>query len=195
MDDYKIHGVEIYLSSGIKLKVEATTFAGVRKLLDDLAKENFSIKPSDNREEKGSGAGDRGAPKSEHEQPASRIELAASVPLGTLVQSKIVAFKDNVPQFLRPSAFHKVTDAVLFLLYCVETGLKKPQIDYDSFKGLFESQNVKSGSPLPMLVNNLKNSGYINKLAYENNRRLALSAKGQTKAIEVLQSMCNMKNQ
>jgi len=41
-----------------------------------------------------------------------------------------------------------------------------------------------------MILNNLKNAGYVDKKAYEENRILLLTAKGERKGIEVVKSAC-----
>lgn len=119
------------------------------------------------------------------------MEMRSDLPQGTLSTKKIVAFKNGVPQLLRTTIYESVTDAVLVLLYAVEIGLKNNSIAYDEFKPLYEGQGLKTGSSLPMLLNNLKNSGYLDKKQYDANRTLALSPKGADKAIDVLKSLAN----
>lgn len=193
MDDYKIREVEVHLKPSVMLKVEVASLAALKKLLDDLDGHGFTALqeqhfskhdiPVDPKREVQADVGS---------DPVSRLETTAELPEGTLTKQKIVAFKDGIPQFLRPTVFSNVTDAVLGLLFAVEIGLQKKKIDYEGFKALFDSQSIKSGSPLAMLVNNLKNSNYIDKKTYDTDRSLSLSPKGQTKAIEVLKAICKI---
>jgi hypothetical protein len=100
-----------------------------------------------------------------------------------------LAFKDDVPQLLRPSAFNKAMEAALVLLHAVETGLRNSTIEYESFKALYEDQNIKSGTPLSMLITNLRNLGYLDKKEYRDSRKLRLTPKGDKKAIEILKKL------
>jgi hypothetical protein len=191
MDDYKIREVEVHLKPSVTLKVEIASLAALKKLLDDLdghgfvtQQERHSSKHDTPPDPKRETRLDAGA------DPVSKLETTAELPEGTLTKFKIVGFKDEIPQLLRPTVFSNVTDAVLVLLFAVEVGLQRKKIDYEGFKGLFDSQSIKSGSPLSMLVNNLKNSNYIDKKTYDAERNLSLSSKGQTKAIEVLKAVC-----
>ena len=49
-----------------------------------------------------------------------------------------------------------------------------------------EAQNIKSGSPLAMLITNLKNSSYIDKKVYTEDKCLRLTAKGEKQAIDAI---------
>jgi hypothetical protein len=158
--------------------------SAIKKLLEALSAENLSPQFVENKAES---RDDDKKKMVVDDTPASRLEMKSSIPAGSLLKSNILAFKDGAPQLLRPNAFKNTTEAVLALVFAVESGLKSPKIDYESFKGLFESQNIKSGSPLSMLLNNLKNSGYLDKKAYDTDRTVVLSARGEQKAIEVLQ--------
>lgn len=90
---------------------------------------------------------------------------------------------------MKPTLFNAVSDAALVLLFSVEAGLKRSSIEYEAFKGLYESQNIKSGSSLPMLLNNLKNANYIDKKTYDSDRTVRLTAKGEKRAINVLKEV------
>ena len=126
----------------------------------------------------------------ENESPVGRIETRAGLPSGKLASAKVLAFKDGNPQLLCPAAFPSVSDATLFLLYAVEIGLKKPSIPYDDFKDLYDAQNIKSGTALPMLLTNLRNAGYVDRKVYGADRTVRLTAKGATKAEEVIKGLC-----
>jgi hypothetical protein len=98
-----------------------------------------------------------------------------------------------VPQLLRPSTFPSVSDATLALIYALEVGVRNTNIAYEDFKAVFDAQNIKTGTPLPMLLSNLKNSGYVDRAAYGSNRTVRLTAKGEKKAEEVLRIACGSK--
>jgi hypothetical protein len=80
-------------------------------------------------------------------------------------------------------------EAPLVLLHAVETGLRNSAIEYDSFKALYEDQNIKSGTPLSMLMTNLRNAGYLDKKEYREHRKLRLTPQGDKKAIEILKTL------
>jgi len=181
-DAYKLKEVHIQIQDGVTLIAEVSSVAAVWALLDELGsgeikviKHKATSKPPQNNEEKDS------------DSPTARLESKAELTSGSLGAKKVLAFKDDVPELLKPNAI-SITDAVLILLFAVETGLRKNKIEYESFKGLYEAQNIKSGSPLAMTVTNLRNAGYLDKKVYENEKSLRLTAKGESKAIEVLKS-------
>ncbi len=187
MANYKITGVTVEVKPGVVLTAEVSSPAELKQLLDDLHEEGFgSATPADKSRRTVS-------PHSElpiEESPIVRIETRASLASGKLASAKVLAFKDGNPQLLRPGAFASVSDATLFLLYAVEIGLKKPSMPYDDFKDLYDAQNIKSGSALPMLLTNLRNAGYIDKKAYAADRTIRLTAKGAAKAEEVIKGLC-----
>lgn len=188
MANYKITGVTVEVRPGVMLRAEISSTAELRLLLDDLQREGFggTTSPDDSRR-----PGVNPPKEPVDESPISRIETRASLPSGKLASARVLAFKDENLQLLRPGAFASVSDATLSLLYAVEIGLKKPSIPYDDFKDLYDAQNIKSGSALPMLLTNLRNAGYVNKKAYAAERMISLTAKGVTKAEEVIKSLCD----
>jgi len=183
-DKYTLREVQIRVNQNLTVVAAVESVSAIKKLLEALSAENLSPQFVENKAES---RDDDKKKMVVDDTPASRLEMKSSIPAGSLLKSNILAFKDGAPQLLRPNAFKNTTEAVLALVFAVESGLKIPKIDYESFKGLFESQNIKSGSPLSMLLNNLKNSGYLDKKAYDTDRTVVLSARGEQKAIEVLQ--------
>jgi hypothetical protein len=180
-NNYKIRELHVELRPGVVLVIDVDSIEAVNKIMKELrAVQLFTVERTTGKEIK-----DIKLP----EDPASRLELRANLSRGTLGGKNILAFKDNVPQLLRPNIFKKVSDAALVLLYAVEGGLQRTSIDYESFKGLYDSQNIKSGSPLAMLITNLRNASYIDKRAYLADRTLRLTAKGDSKAREVLKEL------
>lgn len=97
---------------------------------------------------------------------------------------KIFSIKDQNVQLLKPNQF-KVMDAICVLLFILEVGIGKRDIEYDSFRDIFESQNIKSGSPLTMLMTNMKVAKYIDAKKYSS-KIVSLTPKGQEQAIVVL---------
>lgn len=184
---YKLKELRITIKLGVELIATVNNISDINKLLEDLKKESFEptaiqkpneeLIPSSNLDH------------NNYEDPNSRIELNAGLEQNSLLDKKVLAFKDNVPQFLKISIFNKTTDALIVLLYAIEFGLRKKSIDYDSFKSLFDSQNIKSGSSLSMMLNNLKNSQYIDKTVYDKDRTILLTPKGSQKAVEILKSI------
>lgn len=169
------------------LTAEISSPAELKQLLDDLQEEGFaSATPVD----KSRRIDSRHPEPPVGESPISRIETRTSLASGKLASAKVLAFKDENPQLLRPAAFASVSDATLSLLYAVEIGLNKPSIPYDDFKDLYDAQNIKSGSALPMLLTNLRNAGYVDKKAYAVDRTVRLTAKGTAKAEEVIKGLC-----
>lgn len=187
MANYKITGVTVEVRPGVTLTAEISSPADLKQLLDDLNEEGLGTATSTGKSRHAA----RSSPEETgDESPVGRIETRAGLPSGKLTSAKVLAFKDGNPQLLRPAAFPSVSDATLSLLYAVEIGLKKPSIPYEDFKDLYDAQNIKSGSALPMLLTNLRNGGYVDKKAYVADRTVRLTAKGATKAEEVIKGLC-----
>ena len=187
MSSYKISKVTVKVKPGVTLTAEVSNAADVKQLLKDLQEEGFA-RPMETPRRK-----EMPAPMPElpgDESPLNRIETRASLAPSKLSSAKVLAFKDSSPQLLRPGAFDSVSDATLSLLYAVEIGSKRPSIPFDDFRDLYDAQNIKSGSPLPVLLSNLRNGGYIDKKAYAADRTIRLTAKGATKAEEVIRGIC-----
>jgi hypothetical protein len=185
-NNYKIRELRVELRPGVVLVIDVDSIEAVNKILKDLrATKLFALEGAPGKEIKDT--------KLPTEDPTSRLELRANLPGGSLSAKNILAFKDNVPQLLRPNLFKTVSDAALVLLYAVEGGLRQASIDYESFRGLYDSQNIKSGSPLAMLITNLRNANYIDRKAYLADRTLRLTAKGDRKAREVLNELASRK--
>ncbi|MEK6845417.1 MAG: hypothetical protein AABY26_01550 [Nanoarchaeota archaeon] len=184
-DNYTIREIRIEILPGIILVSNIQSVSALKKLLEDLEKEGFDI-----------GKVKENTPPTQDERivtseknisnPMNKIEIKANLATGALEHNKIVAFKDNVPQLLKPNSFTNPSEAVIFLLFTVETGLSQSKVNYDFFKELHNEQNIKSGSPLAMMLTNLRNNGYLDKKEYLTNRSLRLTAKGEKKAIEIL---------
>jgi hypothetical protein len=185
-EEYVLREVRLHLSDTVTLIADVKSFDGLKALIKDAANaQGLSVPEADpNAVPKGSG----GIPN----DPARRIETRAGLQAGSLDRLELIAFKDNVPQVLRPGAL-SVVDAVLLLIFAVETGLQKTKLDYDVFKSLYEAQNIKSGSPLAMRVTDLRTQGYIDKAVYTQDRSIRLTAKGEKKAIEVLKKASTSK--
>lgn len=179
-DKYSIKEVRVQLEGGATLIAEVDSVDGVDRLLQDIRSAGLSaavpvqVVPPPRMPDGGDDDG-----------PERRIELRAGLEIGALTAMNLLAFKDDVPQLLRPGAL-SVTDALLVLLFAIETGLRTSKVDYETFKDLYEAQNVKSGSPLTMKLTDLRNAGYLDKKTYQADKALCLTAKGERKAIEIL---------
>ena len=182
---YTITRTEVLLAGGVKVNADVTSINDIKSLLTDLKGAGLGdlVQAEDT-----SGAVSTGR-KSESDDPAKRIETQAGIEEGRLSGAKILAIKDDIPQLLQKTIFTSVTDAVLVLMYALEVGLKRKSVNYDDFVPLFEAQQLKAGSPLSMLVNNIRNAGYFDGRAYADGRKLRLTAKGETKAVEVLKKL------
>lgn len=187
-NNYKIREARIELQPGVTLIVEVDSIDATKKLLKDLSSAKLLEVQAAEPQSRARGTQQREPTTTE--DPASRVELRAGLSTGRLGTSNILAFKDDIPQLLRPGSFKTVSDAAISLLFAIEIGLQNTSIDFESFKALYETQNIKSGSPLAMLLTNLRNSGYLDKKAYSADRTLRLTAKGEKKAIEVLKVAC-----
>ena len=191
--NYKIREARIEVRPGVTVVAEVDSAADVASLLSHLASEGLiegeavkrKVKKEPGDEDKSSGQ--------EKDDPAARVERRADLGPDTLKTANILAFKDEVPQLLRPNTFGKVTDATLALLFAIEAGLGRSATDFEAFKALYDAQNIKSGSPLSMLLTNLRKVGYLDRKAYAADRSLRLTAKGEKRAIEVLKSMTSAK--
>jgi len=189
MPSYKISKVRVKVKPGVTLTADVSSAADVKQLLKDLEEEGFAS-PIETPRRKGIAVAKAEPQHPGDESPLARIETRAALAPSKLVSAKILAFKDSNPQLLRPSDFESVSDATLSLLYAVEIGAKRPSIPFDDFRDLYDAQNIKSGSPLPVLLTNLRNAGYIDKKAYATDRTIRLTAKGETKAAEVFRDLC-----
>lgn len=192
---YKIREVRVTIQPGVTMIVEVSSLDAIGDLLKELRGKGFdravlgdetsgktqTPKPSAVKASKAAGQPD---------SPEGLVEGRAGLAGSSLAAAKVLAFKDGVPQLLRPGTFSSVSDATLALIYALEVGVKNTNIAYEDFKAIFDAQNIKTGTPLPMLLTNLKNSGYVDKAAYGSNRTVRLTAKGEKKAEEVLKSAC-----
>lgn len=183
---YKLKKVQVTLSSGSVVTADIESIEDLKKLLKDL--EHLGVEPVEPHQRKRQVDRDATETTSD-ETPEAHVEIRASLSKGSLRAKQILAFKGGVPQLLRPNAFDSVSDASVVLLFAVEAGLKKNSLEFDAFKGLYESQNIKSGSPVSMLLTNLRNAKYLDSKLYASERKVRLTAKGETKAIEVLKGL------
>jgi len=179
-DAVKYRELRVEIRNGITLIIDVSTRAEIDAALAALA--DFDIKGTGNRETKHA-TEDRGG-----ETPESRLEARAGLSAGSLKKKNILVIKDGIPQLLRPSTF-SVSDAALVLMFAVEAGVRKLSSSFDEFKALYDQQNIKSGSPLSMLLTNLRNGGYIDKAAYAKDRTVRLTGKGEKKAAQVLTAL------
>jgi hypothetical protein len=182
-ESFKYRELHVQLAKGITLVVEVRNKDDIKAAISELKEFGVAVSVAEDDEEFvkkeiSTPLGD--------ESPEARVELRASLTPGSLRKKSVLAYKDGIPQLLRPGSFQTVSDAALVLIFSVEAGLKKPSVSFDDFKALYDSQNVKSGSPLSMLLNNLKNAGYIDKSQYAKDRTIRLTAKGEKKATDVL---------
>jgi hypothetical protein len=191
-EGYTINEVQIDVRAGLRLIAKVSSIEDLRKLLDDLKTGGFELGAPSVAPAVPESKATKHEPSAKPmvESPESNIETRAGLSAGRLVGTKVLAFKDGVPQLLRPGMFTSVSDATVLLAYSLEVGGKRPTSTYEDFKAVFDAQNIKTGTPLPMLLNNLKNAGYIDKGAYSSNRSVRLTAKGERKAEEVLKSVC-----
>lgn len=187
-NSFRLKEIQIQIMPGVTLIAEVNDISEAKALIEQLTAEGFKPTPASSEKQRQL---DAEGGNLNMDDPASVVETRAELPSGALSAKKILAFKSGIPQLLRTNIYDSVTDALLVLLYAVETGLKNASIAYGDFKPLYETQGLKSGSSLPMLLNNLKNNGYIDKKQYDADRTLVLSPKGAEKAIDVLKATTN----
>lgn len=191
---YKIKEVNIQLASGINLTVEVDSVQQLKELITDLKQvELLNFKASErkrnneNDEEKPDEKIDK-ENKLDSDNPLTNIEEKAELQANSLTAKKVLGFKNENPQILKPTSI-KSADAILILLFALEYGLNKAKVSLDEFKTIYESQGIKSGSPLSMTVNNLKNLNYLDKKVYDSSRELTLNARGVDKTKQLLKDM------
>ena len=184
---YKLKEVQVTLSSGAVVTAEVASLGDIEQLLSDLAGLEIGA-PSKKDASDDAARVVRQRQSADDDAPESLVETRAGLPSGSLRSKNVLAFKDGVPQLLRPNVFSSVADASVALLFAVEAGLKKNSLEFEAFKGLYESQNIKSGSPVSMLLTNLRNAQYLDSKLYADERKVRLTAKGETKAIDVLKA-------
>jgi hypothetical protein len=187
-EKYTIREVHVDLQPGVTVIADVSTVDGLSALLDDLKVKGMTAETTHKKRKDEFHVEERDQDDLD-DSPAGRIEVGAGLNGGSLLSRNVLAFKDGIPQLLRPRAFASVTDAALVLLHAVETGLRNQSVDYESFKGLYDAQNLKSGTPLSMLMTNLRRSGYLDKGAYGDGRKLRLTAKGDKRAVEIIKEM------
>lgn len=190
---YKIKEVTIQLGSGVSLIVEVDSVQTLKELIAELKQEELlNFKPAkkvverETDEEEETDTSDSSS--SDTENPILTIEEKAELPKNSLATKRVLGFKNENPQILRPTSI-KSADAIVILLFALEYGLNKQKTTFDDFKILYDGQGIKSGSPLSMTVTNLKNSNYLEKKIYETSRELSLNARGVDKAKEILKEM------
>lgn len=193
--DYRIREVRVDLGSGVVVIAEVVSIEGIGALVEDLRSKGleptgFDEDISRKTEAKKQPTGKIPKAGSDEDSPAGLVEVRVGLAAGSLLSAKVLAFKDGVPQLLRPSTFPTVSDATIALIYALEIGVRNTKIAYEDFEAVFDAQNIKTGTPLPMLLSNLKNAGYVDKAAYGSNRTVRLTAKGEQKAEQVLKSAC-----
>jgi hypothetical protein len=184
---FEIKEIHVNLADGVKVVATVTSIEGIKALIGVLRSEKLvSLTPP--LPERPHGTPSPPAPKPQAKDTSeAKMETRAALQAGSLAKTKLIAFKDNIPQLLRPTVL-KPTDAVVILLFAVEAGLGNTKMDYQSFKDLYDAQNIKSGSPLAMKLTDLRNGGYIDKKSYSSDRSILLTAKGERKAIEVIRN-------
>jgi len=192
---YNMREVQVELQPGVKVLVELSKISELRQLLEDLKREGFAPSermPVEKPDQRKATRREREKPAQalEQETPEHNVEVRSGIGDDSLARARVLAFKDGVPQLLRPGMFTSVSDATLVLLYAIEVGAKNASVAYDDFKAVFDAQNIKTGTPLPMLLSNLRNSWYLDKNLYSSNRTVRLTAKGEKRAEEVLQAVC-----
>jgi hypothetical protein len=185
-EKYLITRAEIVLESGITVTADLSSIDAIRQLVADLTTAGFGTPTRTKSENKSNATSKKEEESVGVDDPASRIETEAGLDSGRLLRAKILAIKDGVPQILRTTVFGNVTESVLVLMFALEQGLRQNPVNYEDFSNLFEAQNLKTGSPLSMIITNTRNAGYLDNRAYGDGRRLRLTAKGHTKAIEIL---------
>ena len=189
-DKYTLKEVHVEVLPGVTLTADVSNLDGLITLLSDLRSKNLTGSEAKKQQDQ---LHMEQKKEVRNDTPSGRMEVNAGIEKGSLAAKNILAFKNEIPQLLRPSAFANVTDAALILLHAVEVGLKSPATDYDSFKGLYEAQNLKSGTPLSMLMTNLRKTGYLDKKSYNEGRKLRLTLKGERKAIQIIKEMISPK--
>ncbi len=181
---YTLKTAEVQLHTGVKIVAEVGSLDAVKDFIEDVeASKIGQVVKEPVQSTKTSPA------PSVPEDPLARMETRAGLSAGSLAKTRLLAIKDGIPQLLRPTTFGNITDAVLVLMFAVETGLRRNPIDYNSFSALYDAQNLKTGSPLSMMLTNLRNQGYLDKRVYADGRNLRLTGKGEQKAIDVLKGL------
>jgi len=188
MTDYTLKMAEVRLSTGVTIVAEVASLEAIKQLVKDVEASRIGQLAHEPAEPRRAPAT---STQSATEDPLGRMEVRAGLKLGSLGKAKVLAIKEGVPQLLHPSKF-KITDALLVLMFAVETGLSHNPTAYDTFSAIYEAQNLKSGSPLSMLITNLRNQGYLDKRAYADGRSLRLTGKGEQKAFEVLRQLADV---
>ncbi len=189
-DKYKIKEVNVALTNGITVKVEIEKIEDLKDLIDDLKNIgllDLTAKPADKGEQSIKNKREK-EENSDDDNPLSKVELRADLDEGILTSKKVLGFKNGIPQLFKPGSIAP-TESLLVLLFAIENGLNLTKISFDEFKAVFEGQGIKSGTPLNMLTTNVKNSNYIDKKTYDNDRHLTLSSKGADKAKEILKKL------
>lgn len=183
----KLKEIQIQVAPGVTVVAEISDIGELKGILSELKKAGYEPAPDVKQVTAVRKEIDTG--KSLDETPASRVEMRAGISEGSLNKNNLLTFKDDVPQILRPGDFVSVSDATLVLLFAIERGLITSSISFEDFKAIYDEQNIKSGSPLTMMLTNMKNAGYINKSMYSSDRTVRLTGKGEKKAIGVLKNL------
>lgn len=189
-DKYKIVEVNVALKNGITVKVEIDKIESLKDLIDDLKNIgllDLSAKPGDKDDNLNKKNKEKETEEND-DNPLLKVELRADLDDGVLSSKKVLGFKNGIPQLFKPGNITP-SESLLVLLFAIENGLSISKISFDEFKAIYEGQGIKSGTPLNMLTTNIKNSNYIDKKTYDNDRHLTLSSKGADKAKEILKKL------
>lgn len=188
----KIKGrVEVFVGKAIKIVADIesdeeliSSLSNIEKIKDQLIK--FDKIFCQERVPAAAVSAPRQTGSLESDGPFEKIaNMLDKVTVEDLKTRKIFSIKDQNVQLLKPNQFKNVTDAICVLLFILETGFGSRDIKYEIFRDIYESQNIKSGSPLTMLMTNMKVAKYIDAKKY-NSKIVSLTPKGQEQAILVL---------
>ena len=120
------------------------------------------------------------------DDPMNKISLRLEMDYDKIKNSSLFGVKDGKIQIFKAQ---RITpkDALLIITFIYETGLGNSAIPYEDMKEAFTMSNIKSKSPLYMLISNCTKAGYLDKARYDSQKEITLTPKGEAqvkKAIE-----------
>lgn len=122
----------------------------------------------------------------EKEDPLKKVSLRLEMDYEKLNKEQLFGTKEGRVQIFKPKFSPK--DALLVITFIYEIGLGNTSIPYEELKETFRNSNIKSKSPLYLIIFNAAKSGYIDKQRYDTQKEITLSPKGEARVKKIIES-------
>ncbi|MFA5856511.1 MAG: hypothetical protein WC867_04075 [Candidatus Pacearchaeota archaeon] len=120
------------------------------------------------------------------EDPINKIALKLDLNYEKLNKATLFGIKSGKVQIIKTQKFTP-KDALLVITFLYEECLGNPAIPYEELKEFFQLSNIKSGTPLYMIISNSAGAGYIDKQRYDSQKEITLTAKGLKQVKKIIE--------